>query len=112
MEVGANFGFASVARIALSGESIRGTSGFTYVHTDPQGLKQSKYHLYEDAEINWIPTAFVDQLKDAVADAPDACFFVERVENNLNVFRCTRDDAATIVQQFFDSVTVSEVERP
>lgn len=108
MEVGANFGFASVARIALSGETIRGSGGFTYVSTGADGLKQSKYHLYEDAEIAWIPSAFIDQLKDAAADAKDACFFVERVENNLHVFRCERDDAARIVKEFFERVAISE----
>ena len=109
MEVGPNFGFASVARIALSGEAMRGTGGFTYAFAADDGLMQAKYHLFEDAEARALPREFIEHLKDLMQDHPACCFFVQRTVADLHVFRCERDSAGDIVKKFFESVTIEEV---
>lgn len=112
MEVGANFGFASIARIALSGEALRGTGGFTFAFAGDDNLMQSKYHLFEDQVAQSLPAHFIEHLKEQQEEHKDCCFFVQRTVSDLHVYRCKRDDATEIVRKFFESVTIDEIPNP
>lgn len=108
LDIGRNFGFASIAKIGLSGEQLRGNGGFTYVKVADTGMLNAKYHLFEDTEVSCLPSKFLEHLKDMMQDETGSLFFAQRTVSDLHVYRCERNNAVTIVKEFFKSVDISE----